>query len=90
LGTLGGPIIKNRHFFFTSYRGQRQIETDGEPQQAVFTPAELSGDFSQALNGGPDTNVAAFLQANPYFQSNPALAPQATIGPTKILQLRPT
>jgi Carboxypeptidase regulatory-like domain len=83
-GTLGGPIIKNRLFFFTSYQGQRQIETDVEPEQTVFTSAELNGDFSQAVNGGPDTNVAAFLQANPYFQSNPALAAQAIVDPTKI------
>ena len=83
-GTLGGAIVKNRLFFFTSYQGQRQIETDVEAEQTVFTPAELNGDFSQAGNGGPDTNVAAFLQANPYFQANPALAAQGIIDPTKI------
>ncbi len=83
-GTFGGPIVKNRLFFFTSYQGQRQVETDVEPEQTVFTAAELKGDFSQSVNGGPDTNVAAFLQANPYFQSNPTLAAQGTIDPTKI------
>src|ERR1700728_4808696 len=82
-GTLGGAIVKNRLFFFTSYQGQRQIETDVEAEQTVFTPAELNGDFSQPGNGGPDTNVAAFLQANPYFQANPALAAQGIIDPTK-------
>ena len=83
-GTLGGPIWKNRLFFFASYQGQRQIQTDVQPEQTVFTPAELSGDFSQAVSGGPDPNVVTFLQANPYFQSNPALAAQAIIDPTKI------
>jgi|HubBroStandDraft_6_1064221.scaffolds.fasta_scaffold11850_2 hypothetical protein len=83
-GTFGGAIIKSRLFFFTSYQGQRQIETDVEPEQTTFTPGELNGDFSQAVNGGPDPNVAAFLQTNPYFQSNPALAAQAIIDPTKI------
>jgi hypothetical protein len=83
-GTFGGAIVKNRLFFFTSYQGQRQIETDVEPEQTTFTPSELNGDFSQAVNGGPDPNVAAFLQANPYFQSNPNLAAQAVIDPTKI------
>ena len=55
-----------------------------EAEQTVFTPTELNGDFSQAVNGGPDPNVAAFLQTNPYFQSNPALAAQGIIDPTKI------
>jgi len=82
-GTFGGPIVKDRLFFFTSYQGQRQIETDVEGEQTTFTPAELSGDFSQANSGSPDPNVAAFLQANPYFQSDAAKAAQAIIDPTK-------
>ncbi|HXW93713.1 MAG TPA: TonB-dependent receptor [Terriglobales bacterium] len=83
-GTFGGPIVKNRLFFFASYQGQRQIETIVQPTQTVFTPAELQGNFSQAVNGGPDPNVAAFLEKNTYFQSNPALAAQAIMDPSKI------
>jgi len=90
-GTLGGSISiphlfsgKDRAFFFVAYQGQRQTQTQVESQVTTFTPAELNGDFSQAANGGPDLNVAAFLQANPYFQSNPALAAQGIIDPTKI------
>jgi hypothetical protein len=66
-----------------SYQGQRQTQGEVESQITTFTPAELNGDFSQAANGGPDPNVAAFLQGNPYFQSNPALAAKAIIDPTK-------
>src|ERR1019366_7263212 len=55
--TFGGPIVKSRLFFFVSYQGQRQIQTDVLPQQQTFTTAELGGDFSQAVNGGPDPNV---------------------------------
>jgi len=83
-GTIGGPILKNRLFFFVSYQGQRQVQTDVESQITTFTPAELKGDFSQADNGAPDANVAAFLQTNTYFESNPTLAAQAIIDPTKI------
>jgi hypothetical protein len=90
-GTIGGPVSiprlfsgKDRAFFFIAYQGQRQTETQVESQVTTFTPAELNGDFSQAANGAPDPAVAAFLQANPYFQANPALAAQAMIDPTKI------
>jgi Carboxypeptidase regulatory-like domain len=90
-GTIGGPVSiprlfsgKDRAFFFIAYQGQRQTQTQVESQTTTFTPAELNGDFSQAANGAPDPAVAAFLQANPYFQANPALAAQAMIDPTKI------
>jgi Carboxypeptidase regulatory-like domain len=82
-GTFGGPIVKNRLFFFVAYQGQRQVQTDVLQEQQIFTTQEIQGNFSQAgPNGGPDPNVAAFLQANPYFQSNPSLAAQAIIDPT--------
>ena len=43
--TLGGPIIKNRTFFFLSYEGLRSIEEF--PSTAnVLTAAERTGDFS--------------------------------------------
>ena len=73
-GTFGGPIVKNRLFFFTAYQGQRQVQTEVLPEQQTFTTAELGGDFSQAVNGSPDPNVVAFLQANPYFALNAAEA----------------
>jgi hypothetical protein len=82
-GTIGGPILKNRLFFFVAYQGQRQVQTDVLPEQQTFTTLEIGGNFSQAANGAPDPNVASFLLANPYFQSNAALAAQAIIDPTK-------
>ena len=82
--TLGGPVVKNKLFFFVSYQGQRQSELQSDGLQTVLTPAELNGDFSQSASGGPDPGVAAFLQANPYFQTDPTLAANAVIDPTKI------
>jgi hypothetical protein len=89
--TIGGPISipklfsgRDRFFFFIGYQGQRLVQTVQNAGVTTFTPAELKGDFSNALNGGPDPKVAAFLQANPFFQANPALAVQAIIDPTKI------
>ncbi len=81
--TLGGPILKNKLFFFFSYEGQRQtqLETPNPGKVTTFTPAEANGDFSQSANA---SLVAAFLQNNPYYQPNPALASQGIIDPTKI------
>lgn len=90
-GTLGGPIVipkivngKDRLFFFFGYQGQRQSQVQVDPGVTVYTPAELQGNFSHAVNGGPDPNVVNFLQANPYFQGNSSLASQAIIDPAKI------
>ncbi len=89
--TLGGPVtiprIVHGHdhlFFFVSYQGQRQSAVVINPGVSVYTPAELTGDFSHAVNGSPDPLVASFLQQNPYFQPNPTLASQAIIDPTRI------
>src|SRR5271155_1380004 len=83
-GTFGGPILKDRLFYFLGYQGQRQTSIAFGTEITTYTPAELTGDFSQAVNGGPDPNVVAYLQTYPYFQSNSALAAQAIIDPTKI------
>jgi hypothetical protein len=83
-GTLGGPIVKDKAFFFLAYQGQRQVQAvpDVSP---VFTPLELQGNFSKSgPNGGPDPNVVTFLQQNQFFQPIPALQTQAIIDPTKI------
>lgn len=49
-GTLGGPIIPNRTFFFISYEGIRSNEQNAG-LTLVLTPAERNGDFSDLLTG---------------------------------------
>jgi hypothetical protein len=80
-GTVGGPIRKNKLFFFFSYEGQRQAALTSEGKVSTFTPAEANGDFSQSSQA---STVATFLLANPYYQANPTLANEGIIDPTKI------
>ncbi|HLK08974.1 MAG TPA: TonB-dependent receptor, partial [Candidatus Angelobacter sp.] len=81
---VGGPIKKDKLFWFTSYQGQKQTAGLSRPI-STFTPEMLAGNFSHAGPGGTvDSNVAGFLLANPFFQPNAALAAQGIIDPTKI------
>ena len=45
-GTVGGPIKKDRTFFFGSYEGRRQIAGVTSDPVVVPSPAQLTGDFS--------------------------------------------
>jgi hypothetical protein len=82
--TIGGPILKDRFFFFAAYQGQRQIRNEALANNLTFTPQELHGDFSNAGGPGvPDPGVAQLLVNNSYFQSDPNKAAQAIIDPTK-------
>jgi hypothetical protein len=87
-GTLGGPIVKNKAFFFVGYQGQRLSEQQASGVGTVYTPAQLNGDFSGGGTPGncpnADPDVAAFLQSNPYFQPDAASAACAIIAPGTI------
>ena len=60
-GVLGGPMIKNKAFFFGGYQGQ--IEKTNPPTSISYIPtrAMLNGDFtaiaSPACNGGTQRNL---------------------------------
>jgi hypothetical protein len=79
-GTLGGPAVRNKLFFFAGYQGTK-TRSDGDPTiQYVPTPAMLAGDFttfaSPACNGGRViTMKAPFVnyRADPALYTRPAL-----------------
>jgi outer membrane receptor protein involved in Fe transport len=94
-GTLGGPISlpklvngKDRFFFFVGYQGQKLSSQQSTGLTTVYTPSQITGDFSGGGVAGncpdADTGVASFLQSNPFFQADPAKAACGIIDPTKI------
>src|SRR5438093_968705 len=80
-GTLGGPLIANKLFFFGAYQGTT-IRTAPSDQSAIVpTPQMLAGDFtafaSPACNSGRQINLQRpFVnnQINPSQFSRPAVA----------------
>src|SRR6201996_4340094 len=48
-GTLGGPIFKDKLFFFVDYQGQRFDHPSSSNFITVFTNAQRNGDFSYLL-----------------------------------------
>ncbi len=51
-GTVGGPVFKNKLFFFFDYQGQRFDHPSSSSFFNVFTAKERTGDFSELLAQG--------------------------------------
>lgn len=51
-GTLGGPVIKNKLFFFADYQGQRFDHPSSSSSFTTYTTAEKGGDFSALCKAG--------------------------------------
>jgi hypothetical protein len=65
-GTIGGPILKGKLFFFADYEGARE-HTGGTSTASVFTGAMRNGDFSALLNppaGSPNAAIQLYNTQN--------------------------
>src|SRR5437667_10606975 len=51
-GPIGGPIVKNKLFFFFDYQGQRFDHPSSTQQFNVFTAAERQGNFGDICTAG--------------------------------------
>ncbi len=81
-GTFGGPVVRNKLFFFGDYEGIRH-HTGGFSTASVLTPAMRTGDFSALLTTPGVTPTQLYDTQNnfaPYTndQSVPILNPVAT------------
>ena len=83
-GSLGGPIVKDKTFFYVDYEGQRESGAQAG-KSCVPDPAEIAADI--AANGPANPVSAALLARNPWPAPNIAsAAPQAgqLLGPTTL------
>ncbi len=65
-GSLGGPIVRNKTFFFLNYEGFRRSQADSMTE-TVPTPDEIAGNFQ---NSGA-TIYNPFAVANPSLPASP-------------------
>jgi len=90
-GVIGGPIIKDRAFFFFSYQGLRATVPQAFTAPTILTPAERGGDFSAATGGAPFSipSTSSGLSPFPMVAANgttqPAGTPYSTLFPTGVI-----
>lgn len=64
-GTLGGPVVKNKTFFFIGYQGTRIRNVSNSTNAFVPTAAELNGDFSAFSSASnPNNPLGKAVQIN--------------------------
>jgi len=95
-GSVGGPVIKNRTFFFFDYQGMRQVSAGQPTRSSLPTLPMMNGDFSDLKNvrGGPitiyDPTTAGPGQPRDPFPGN--IIPKNRFDPTstKVATFLPT
>src|SRR5437762_3702879 len=64
-GTIGGPVVKNKLFFFFDYQGQRFDHPSTTRQLGLFTAAERTGNFGDICATGFTAGLCNDTVANP-------------------------
>jgi hypothetical protein len=78
-GTLGGPIKKNRLFFFGAYQGTTTRQNSTGSTSFVPTPAMIQGDFSKFASAACQGTA---LRLPAPFVNN--VAPQSVLSPAAV------
>ncbi len=81
-GTVGGPIVKNKLFFFFDYQGQRFDHPSSTSPLTVFTAKERTGDFGILCdNGFNASGICNDRVADPTLTNPPTSCPPGSTTP---------
>src|SRR5579871_403215 len=83
-GTFGGPIIRNKTFFYVAYEGWR-YSTPANTYAMIPSSDELSGDFTHSLIGAVNATKSAITPSqifNPFAESGPNSSVPFTCDPS--------
>jgi hypothetical protein len=67
-GTVGGPIVKNKVFFFAAYQGTKLRQDPANVQSFIVTPAMLAGDWTAFASAACNAGIPRTLR--PPFMNN--------------------
>lgn len=82
---VGGPIKRNKLFFFWSEEWRRIIQSAGTTLAIVPTAAETNGDFSSLLNGPSPQVISNPVTGTPYPNN---VIPRSQLDPNALLLVK--
>ncbi len=89
-GVFGGPIAKDRIFFFGAFQGTRTTQTPADIITFIPTQAMLNGDFSQVASAACRAQGNLALPAALGFVNNQISPSQFSPAAVRIAKLLPT